>query len=160
MKPLKINQASGRVKMPSFPILNLTPEAFSKYGRILEPTTEEVKTKRSFIILEKVTSDGWRMAHSKVTQKYCDNLRCHLNTKETFDPLHGIVALVVAPHDHPDDAEVFLLDKPVVVYEGVWHANITLSETAYLRINENLNVVSESHKLPFIIKAEMYAVKI
>jgi len=145
--------------MPSFPLLNLTHEAFSKYGRILEPTTEEVKAKHPFIILEKITSDGWRIAHSKVTQKYCDSIRCHLNTKETFKSLQGIVALIVAPHNYPDDVEIFLLDKPVVVYEGVWHNNLALSETAYLLINENLNVVSESHKLPFIIKAEMYAVK-
>jgi len=141
--------------MPSFPLLNLTHEAFSRYGRVLEPTTEEAKN--AFVILEKVVSNGWQMAHSKVTQKYCDGLRCHPNTKETFEPLQGIVALVVSPPNNPDEVEVFLLDKPVIIHEGVWHSNIALSEKAYLRINENLNVVSESHKLPFIIKAELAA---
>ena len=146
--------------MQSFPILNLTHEAFSKYGRILIPTPEEVsKAKQPFIVLESVVSDGWRMAFNEVTRRYCDALGCHPNTKETFEPLRGVLALVVALHDYPDDVEVFLLDRPVVVNEGVWHNQIALSEKAYLRINENLSVKGESHKLRSIIKAELCAEK-
>ena len=143
--------------MRSLPLLNLTRDAFSKYGRILEPTAEEAKN--PFIVLEKVVSNGWQMAYSTVTKRSCDEMRRHTNTKETFEPLQGTVALVVALPDKPEEAEVFLLDRPVVINEGVWHNNIAISETAHLRINENIKVVSESHRLSFTIKAELYAEK-
>ena len=44
--------------------------------------------------------------------------------------------------------EAFLLDRPVCLNEGVWHDVFALSDTAVVKIAENLDVGSEFYDLP------------
>jgi ureidoglycolate hydrolase len=138
----------------------LIPENFTKYGRILFPTEEESRTVQdptaAYVILEKAVSKGWLMSHYTVSKRFTDMMENHPNTKETFEPLCGASVIVLAAQGPaPDNPEAFLLDKPVVLYEGVWHDVMALSEKATMRINENTKVQSVRQKLPYTIKAEL-----
>jgi len=79
----------------------------------------------------------------------------HPNTKETFEPISGAPILIVAVGKTPESPEAFLLDKPIVLNEGVWHDVLALSENAVMRINENTEVQTIHQKLTFTIKAEL-----
>lgn len=146
--------------MERIPIRFLTPESFSKYGRILEPMPKEKANAKSetfaFYVLERAVSEGWRMAYWIISHRSCEELEEHPNSKETFEPIKGVAILIVAPHDDANSVEAFLLDKPVIINEGVWHGDLSLSNEVHMRINENLDVQSGTHKLPFKIKAELY----
>jgi ureidoglycolate hydrolase len=137
----------------------LTTKNFGKYGRILFPTEEENKTIQdhsvAYIVLEKAVSKGWLMSHYSVSKRFTDIMENHPNTKETFEPLCGASIIILAHGPTPENPEAFLLDKPVVLYEGVWHDVLALSENATMRINENTEVQSVRQKLPYTIKAEL-----
>ena len=145
--------------MKNLEIKPLTPKNIAKYGRILFPTEEESKTVQdpavAYVILEKAVSRGWLMSHYTVSKRFTDMMENHPNTKETFEPLCGASVIVLAHGPAPDNPEAFLLDKPVVLYEGVWHDVMALSEKATMRINENTEVQSVRQKLPYTIKAEL-----
>ena len=145
--------------MKTLEIKPLTPKNIAKYGRILFPTEEESKTAKdpnvAYVILEKAVSRGWLMSHYTVSKRFTDMMENHPNTKETFEPLCGASVIVLAHGPAPDNPEAFLLDKPVVLYEGVWHDVMALSEKATMRINENTEVQSVRQKLPYTIKAEL-----
>jgi ureidoglycolate hydrolase len=72
----------------------------------------------------------------------------HPNTRESFEPLAGIAAIVVAEYGRPGEPAAFLLDRPVCLHKGVWHATAALSESALIKITENHIVQSESYTLP------------
>jgi ureidoglycolate hydrolase len=138
----------------------ITQKNFVKYGRILYPTKEESKNVEdpavAYIILEKAVSKGWLMSHYTVSKRFTDKMENHPNTKETFEPLCGASVIVLAAQGPaPDNPEAFILDKPVVLYEGVWHDVMALSEKATMRINENTEVQSVRQKLPYTIKTEL-----
>jgi ureidoglycolate hydrolase len=147
--------------LKSVEIKVLTPKNFGKYGRILVPTEEENKGRENmaenYLVLEKAVSKGWMMAHYSVSKRFTDTMENHPNTKETFEPISGASILTVAYGKTPESAEAFLLDKPVVLNEGVWHDVLALSVNATMRINENTEVQTVRQKLTFTIKAELCA---
>ena len=97
------------------------------------------------------------MAYLEGSVRAQDTLSNHPNTKETFEVLDGVAILVVAPHENPDLVEAFVLDKPIVLNEGIWHSEpIALSRKVSIRINENLNVKEERYVLLYKIKAELH----
>jgi hypothetical protein len=53
----------------------------------------------------------------------------------------------LAEHESPENIRAFLLDKPVCLFEGVWHDVLALSSAAKVKITENLEVRSEYHNL-------------
>ena len=77
------------MQMGHIKIKYLTPKAFSKYGRILLPDEEDRKRnpRGYFYILERVESEGWRMAYLEGSVRQQGILSNHPNTKETFEPL-------------------------------------------------------------------------
>lgn len=145
--------------LKSLEIKVLTAENFEKYGRILIPTQEESRRGKNqsvfYIVLERAQSKGWVMAYYTVSKRFTDAIENHPNTKETFEPLSGVSILIVAVNNSPENPEAFLLDKPVVLNEGVWHDVLALSESATMRINENTEVQTVYHKLSFIVKDEL-----
>jgi len=145
--------------LKSLEVKVLTPKNFKKYGRILIPTSEESKGKENqpvnYLVLEKAVSKGWVMAYYSLSKRFTDIMENHPNTKETFEPISGVSILTVACGQTPESPEAFLLDKPVVLNEDVWHDVLALSENATMRINENTEVQAVRQKLTFIIKAEL-----
>ncbi len=118
-------------------IQNLTPEAFNKYGTILQFTD---KMSDGWEI--RVTSDnpGWRIALLEFSRKSTHTLEYHPKSKESFEPMSGIALLLVAENKTPQDYEVFLLDEPICLDAGVWHQVISLSAKTLVKITENLDV--------------------
>ncbi len=150
--------------LKSLEIKVLTAKNFEKYGRILIPTEEESKKGKNqpvfYLVLERAQSKGWMMAHFTVSKRFTDAVENHPNTKETFEPLSGVPILIVAANRSPESPEAFLLDKPVVLNEGIWHDVLSLSESATMRINENTEVQTVYHKLSFTVKAELNVEKL
>ena len=130
-------------------IKNITIGDFSKYGVIIDLTPH---CSGGWEILVKSENTGWRIAVLEFSTKTARNLECHPLSKESFEPLSGTALLILALNDNPQDFEVFLLDKPVCLNEGIWHQVISCSEASKVKITENLEVTSEYYELNGEIK--------
>ncbi len=123
-------------------IQNITKNNFSPYGYVLDfsdNTTDE------FEIIVKESESPWRMAVYRPHSRDCDFLENHPDSMESFEPTKGISLLIVAEKNTPNNFSVFLLDKPVCLYKGIWHNVMALSEDVLIRVTENLEVESEYH---------------
>ena len=107
------------------------------------------------LVLEKIISNGYLMSYYSLKRRSTNSMENHPNTKEAFEPICGASIIVVAYGPKPEKLEAFVLDKPIVVYESVWHTIITLSQIVTMRIIENTEVQSIRQKLPYTIKAEL-----
>jgi ureidoglycolate hydrolase len=61
------------------------------------------------------------------------------------------MVLIVAQAENPQEMEAFLLDKAVSVNEGVWHQVMAISDTARVKVTENIDMPSnesETWNLP------------
>jgi ureidoglycolate hydrolase len=128
----------------SRPLRTITRESFEPYGTIIErdsagPTGFQV-------ILSETEAVGWRIAVNEITNRTVEKFARHPGSRESFEPLAGVALLYLAVDD-PEQAEVFLLDRPVCLHKNVWHATSCLSESATVKITENLRVDSEEHPL-------------
>ncbi|MFA5880038.1 MAG: hypothetical protein WC860_07680 [Candidatus Margulisiibacteriota bacterium] len=124
-------------------IKNITKENFAKYGTICEHN-DPTKEYEPLVI---VNSKGWIWAVLTFKHRQIDYIECHPTSKESFEPVFGTTILVLATPDNPTQTESFLLDKPVMLNEGVWHNVFTLSCNARVKITENNDVTSVYHKL-------------
>lgn len=115
-------------------------EAFSKYGQVIEFPEDN---KESFHIITSEEEHPWRLAVFKYRNKSIKVMENHPTSMESFEPLKGITVLVVAEHEHPDQYEAFILDKPICLYKGIWHQVLALTEEAQVKITENYEVSSE-----------------
>jgi len=126
-------------------ITNITAEAFSKYGTVIEFTP---KMYDGWEILVREEKSGWRIALLEFTRKTTKILENHPTSKESFEPVKGTAILIAAENGTPESFEVFLLDKSVCLNEGIWHQVISLSEVSQVKITENLEVTCEYYNLP------------
>ena len=119
-------------------------ETFLPYGEVLEfPAGIE----ETFCIITTEEKEPWRLAVFRYTNKEIQRMECHPTSRESFEPLHGLTVLVVAPHENPEEYEAFILDKPVCLKKGIWHQVLALTEEAQVKIVENLEVKSEFYDL-------------
>lgn len=132
------------------PIRNIIVDSFSKYGTILEFSNN---FEGVFEIIIKQPDGGWRLAVLRHSQKTGKVMECHPDSKESFEPLSGMLLLIVAEHQTPADFEVFLLDKPVCLHEGIWHQVISLAAESQVKITENYEVDSEFFEFEKDIRA-------
>lgn len=131
-------------------IKNITSEGFRKYGYVIAHDSND---SRSFqVVLTECAQVGWRIAVSRITDKTISVLGRHPNSMESFEPVTGTTIICVAEPEKPEDYEVFLLDKPVCLFKNTWHAVLCLSEYSCVKITENADVNSETHKLGKSIK--------
>ena len=128
--------------MKSKTIKNISVENFLKYGVVINLTPKH-EDSRFKVLIQEEKNTGWRIAVYEYIRKATKVLENHPSSKESFEPLLGTTLLIVAENSKPEDFEIFLLDKPICLYEGVWHQVITLSEVSQVKITENLKVNSE-----------------
>jgi ureidoglycolate hydrolase len=130
-------------------VLTLSKERFDRYGKILEFSLG----KKEWEILVTEEKIGWRIALLEIERKEIKRLERHPDSMETFEPVSGIGLLFVADKD-PGDFEVFILDRPVCLYKGIWHEVATLTEKAKFKITENYDVKCEyfDFEKPFVFK--------
>jgi ureidoglycolate hydrolase len=124
-------------------IKTINKNNFGKYGVILE----HIKLKDGYEPLVTVKSHGWIWAIMTFKNKTIKEIECHPTSKESFEPVFGTTLIVLAEPKHPNKTESFLLDKPVMLNEGVWHNIMSLSESAAVKITENNDVYKILHKL-------------
>lgn len=124
-------------------IKNITKDNFTKYGVILE----HIKQSDGYEPLVTVESRGWIWAVMTFRNKTIKEIECHPTSKESFEPVFGTTIIVLAPLQEPEQTEVFLLDKSVMLNEGVWHNILALSDVARVKITENNDVYKELHDL-------------
>ncbi len=123
-------------------IKNITRENFSKYGTVLE----HISKTEGYEPLVTVSSRGWIWAILTFKNKTIKSVECHPTSKESFEPVYGSSLIILAPPESPEKVEVFLLDKAVMLNEGVWHNLISLSEVSCVKITENNDVTGEIHE--------------
>lgn len=121
------------------PIKTINSARFAPYGTVLEFTGADDR----FEILVTEPDSPWRLAVFRSCLRECAEMECHPSSMESFEPMRGVGVLLVAEHDTPEDWHAFLLDRPVCLHKGVWHALLTLSDETVVKIAENLEVTSE-----------------
>ncbi len=122
----------------------LKKEDFEKYGIIIEPQNR----KEIFeVICREETKVGWRIGYLVMSPQEVSIIEAHPNSQETFEPVKGTSIIIVSEPNSPQNIEAFLLDKPVCLKKGIWHGILVLSETAEIKITENLEVESIYYKL-------------
>ena len=129
----------------------ITRENFRKYGHVLEGTrkTHSSSSKSQYEVITTSKSKGWMLAYLVVRNRTMTKIQQHPTSKESFEPVRGICLLCVAPVKHPKKIEVFVLDKAIVLNEGVWHDVVALSKEAEVKIAENLGVTSKNIELGY-----------
>lgn len=130
-------------------ILNITKENFAPFGKIIE-FSEDCNDKFEIVITEE--TNPWRIAVYRYKEKGVKRMENHPTSKESFEPLTGVTLLMVAENESPEEYKVFLLDKPICLYEGVWHQVMSLSDGASVKITENLEVNSEFYEFENEVK--------
>jgi ureidoglycolate hydrolase len=142
----------------ALPLEVITPEAFAPFGTVVDWSAALERTEQPFHVLVHSTEPtGWRLAVSRVTMRTAERLGAHPATEELFAPVQGSAVILVAPRGVFDAGKVraFLLDRPVCVARGVWHANLALSAAATVLIAENLEVTSEIAALPQPLRVQL-----
>ncbi len=125
-------------------IQNLNDKNFKKFGIIICP---ENKSKIFDVICKEKEKVGWRIGYLILNPQKVKMLEAHPYSMETFEPVKGTSIIIVAENKKPEKFYAFLLDKPVCLYKGTWHAIIALSESIEIKITENLEVDSVFYKL-------------
>lgn len=133
-------------------ILTISEESFSKFGKVIE-MEKSFKEKFKIIIREEV--EPWRIAIYRYNEKSIKTFENHPYSMESFEPLTGTTLIAVAENNKPEDYKIFLLDKPVCLFKGIWHQVISLSDEASVKITENLEVTSEFYHLENEIKPQI-----
>jgi hypothetical protein len=128
---------------------------FSKYGVILE----HVNQIDGYEPLVKVDSRGWIWAILTFNNRTIERIEHHPASKESFEPVFGTAMILVAPAGHPDNVELFLLDKAVMLHEGIWHQVMSLSEVSRVKITENSDVTAEYYELGYSVAAALVCIQ-
>ena len=124
----------------------ITQETFGRYGYVIDH--DRGSERFQIICSDPQPTGGWQIAVNRIANRRVDQIVCHPNTMESFEPLEGIACLILAAPEAPGSLDVFLLDRPVCIHKGVWHATLTLSEVAFVKITENVTIESKMHDLP------------
>lgn len=121
----------------------ITPESFAPFGTVVDWTAELEASGRPFhVLMRSEEPTGWRLAVARWTMRSVRRIEYHPDSEELYAPLSGATALVVAePGEFSEDRlRAFLLDRPVCLRRGVWHATLSLSAESVRLIAENLDV--------------------
>ncbi len=122
----------------------ITTGSFKRYGRVIGYRGKSSYGKKSLfrIVIREPRGFGWRIAYLVVRDKAIKRLEQHLHTYESFEPVKGRSLLYLSVSKDPHKIECFLLDRPVVLYKGIWHGVVTLGRESEIKITENARVKS------------------
>ncbi len=133
------------------PIEPLSAETIAPFGYLIAHPGGE----RFQVICSEADPVGWQIAVNRIANRTVDQLACHPNTMESFEPVSGTAVLLLAEHDTPGDWRALILDRPICIRKGVWHATVTLSEEAFVKITENAHVEADFHPLGRSVQATL-----
>ena len=139
----------------SLEVKTVDKNSFSKYGVVLE----HLNRVDGYEPLVKVESRGWIWAIMTFNNRAIERVEQHPTSRESFEPVFGTAMILVAPADLPDNLELFLLDKAVVLHPGIWHQVMSLSEVSGVKITENSDVTTQYYELGQSVVAALVCVQ-
>lgn len=121
---------------------SITRETFKAFGRLIDypHRNKASKTKNLFRIVVRQPHLGWRIAYLVVRDRIVNRLEQHPGSLESFEPVEGKGLLFVSRRKSESSIACFLLDRPVILKRGIWHAIITLTPEFDIKITENSKV--------------------
>ncbi len=140
-------------------IKNLSPATFKDYGSLIEYPDVQAKGKNRNLwkVLYRSDDDvGWRIAYLVLRDKSIGRLECHPDTDETFEPIKGKAVIFVSRTREICTLQAFWLDRPIIVFRGIWHGIVTVARETHIKICENKNVSSSITRLPRRVSLETY----
>jgi len=135
--------------------ITITTKTFGPYGKVIGyPDKHKKGTARNLwcVVHCAPNRNGWRAAYLVLRDKTIGRLECHPASDETFEPVKGRALFFVSLAKDLSQVQCFLLDRPVVLFKGVWHGLVTLSTETEIKITENLNITCRYWPLGFRIK--------
>jgi len=129
-------------------VKRLTKNNIRPYGRIIDGSfIKDDGAGNKFGVLLREPSKGWRIGYLILRDKFIGSLERHKDSPETFEPMKGRAVIALAKAALPDSAELFYLDKPVVVNKNIWHDVLAISRVCEIKIFENIEVKTERYSL-------------
>jgi ureidoglycolate hydrolase len=126
-------------------IQRITSKSFAKYGKVIEYTGKKAAKagKNLFCVnIREPRPLGWRIAYLVIRDKVIFRLEQHRDSMESFEPATGETLIFTANNKKESEIKCFILNKPVVLYRGIWHGVITLTKESEVKITENAYVKS------------------
>jgi len=138
-------------------IRTINAKSFRPYGRLIEyPNKNSKGNKRNLwrIVHSEPAKVGWRIAYLVLRDKSIGRMEMHPGSDETFEPVKGKALFFVSREKSLDAVECFLLNKPVVLRQGIWHGLIAVGHETEIKITENNKVSCRYWPLGFRIKSQ------
>ncbi len=132
-----------------FVIKKIDSRSFRSFGRVIDYPGKKDKGSRNLfcIVLRERQRTGWRIAYLVVKDKAVDKLEQHPHSFESFEPVKGKCLIYLTVKKDPRLIKCFILDRPVILKKGVWHAVVTCGAPAEVKITENSSVKSKYWKV-------------
>lgn len=137
-------------------IRKLTTASIKPYGRLIDSScAREMPDGNGWGFVVRQRSKGWRIAYLILRSKKFTRLERH-DSPETFEPVKGRAVIAVTlgsdpkrknTHSRGLTPKFFLLDKPIVLKKGVWHALYTRTKESHIKIVENISLKSTYQKI-------------
>jgi ureidoglycolate hydrolase len=130
------------MKIIHLKVFKIKASLFKPYGWIIDyPQRRKAqKTKNLFRIVLRQPREGWRIAYLVVRDRVIDKIESHPDSCESFEPIKGKGLLFVSQKKDASAIKCFLLDKPVILKKGIWHAVLTITKEFDVKIVENSKV--------------------
>jgi ureidoglycolate hydrolase len=141
-------------------MLRITAKKFRPYGWVIEYPRKsfQLKNKSLFkVILKEKASRGWRIAYLVLRGRAAGYLEGHPDSYESFEPVKGRAVLFVADKKESSRIRRFLLDRPVILKKGIWHAVACLGREVEIKITENAEVSSRYWQMQHALTIKNYA---
>lgn len=135
--------------------LPITSKTFRPYGTVIEyPDKNKKGTVRNLwrIVHRAPNQNGWRTAYLVLRDRSIGRMECHPASDETFEPVRGAALFFVSQSKDINDIKCFRLDRPVVLFKGIWHGLVALGRETEIKITENLDITCRYWPFGFRIK--------
>jgi ureidoglycolate hydrolase len=133
----------------------ITATTFRPFGMVIEyPGREKASRSRNlWRVIVRQPRCGWRIAYLVVRDRTVCRLEQHPGCLESFEPVAGQGVLFVAQRKDASDIRAFVLDRPVILKKGLWHAVVARTRDFDIKITENSTVKCVYWPLSFSLSA-------
>jgi len=133
----------------NFAVKKINSRSFRSFGWVIDyPQRKDRGSRNLFcVVLRERQRTGWRIAYLVVKDKAVNRLEQHPDSFESFEPVKGRCLIYLTAKNDPRSIKCFLLDKPVILRKGIWHAVVTRGPYAEVKITENASVKCKYWKI-------------
>lgn len=133
----------------------ITDKTFRSYGKLIDyPDKNKKGPVRNLwrIVHRAPNTNGWRTAYLILRDRSIGRMESHPMSDESFEPVKGTALFFVALTKDIHRIECFRLDRPVILFKGVWHGLVAEGNETEIKITENLNITCRYWPFGFRIK--------